>query len=145
MRNITLLAVSLLIVTGAAAAVAVFPQDSQDGDQTGREPVQSLSWLTERKVKQDFFNLYAVGVPRVTMHDVEIYKYYGTYNGCVVLDICCDYLGRITLYSYEMEGFVVPGLAIAWKSGHFYNLPEAYDLGLLTKGDLSEISRISFS
>lgn len=149
--------VSLVVVTCVVATAAVVlssqnsPSDNQterepSDNQTEREPFQPLSPDVEKIIKQDFFNLYTANVPEMTMDDVEIYGYYGTYNGCVVLDIGCKYLSRITVAGCEIEeGLLVPGLAIVWKEGNFYSLMEAYYfLGLLTKDDLKEISSISF-
>jgi hypothetical protein len=145
MKSLTLIAVSLVILTSIAAVaiVASSPQNSQSDDQITTDPPKPLNSIME--IKQDFFNLHEAGVPEMTIDDVEIYAYYGTYNGCVVLDIGCKYLLRITLYSYEFEGLVMPGLAIAWKNGEFYNIPDAYERGLLTKDNLREVCAIFFT
>ena len=141
MKNVTFLIVSLVILAGGVAVTIL--QNSQEGSQMKKEPIQPLSSDMEKIVKQDFFNQHTNNVSEMTIDDVEIYVYYGTYSDCVVLDIGCRLLMRFTLAGYEIEGLFVPGLATAWKDGEFYNLRAAYDMGLLSINDISEIGRAS--
>jgi len=73
-----------------------------------------------------------------------IVRYYGTYNGCVVI---IPYYAVITVtWGINIDGIIfaescppVPGI-IVWKEGSLYTLKEAYEQGFLTRNDLLKIA-----
>ncbi|MCL1811667.1 MAG: hypothetical protein FWG41_05580 [Methanomassiliicoccaceae archaeon] len=147
MKTITLLIVFLVIVTSMAAVaiVALSLQDSQDNDQMN--PPEPLNSEMEMKIKQDYFNqITKIKFPEATIDNVGINKYYGTYNGSVVVKMS-DLTGHLIMMISETVGGITinypdTNKALVWKDGNFYSMQEAYDLGLLCKDDLREISRL---
>ncbi|MCL2295556.1 MAG: hypothetical protein FWC29_00525 [Methanomassiliicoccaceae archaeon] len=140
MKKLILVLSLAIVFTAAIVCIVAFSAQNDHEDSEGDSSLLPLSAKMEMEIKKDFFNKYTASVPEMTIDDVEIYDYYGTYSGCVVLNIGSKFLGRITLWAEEIDGLWVPGLATAWKGGNFYNLHEAYNLCLLTKDDISEIS-----
>jgi hypothetical protein len=85
----------------------------------------------------------------VTVNDIRIINYYGTYNACVVVKIETGqsaYLPGIPPRPYQIDGIVFPWLhpsypaPIAWNNGKFYNIVELYESGQLTRGNLESIA-----
>ena len=119
-----------------------------------------LSAATEKRILQDYFNTYikpTSNPDKVTIKDLYIIRYYGTYNGCVVVVILVgpwDYWGVVSNYIISdvqfYHGHPPPQV---WKGNRFYGdspsyqpinsgggLREAYDLGILTHDDLMSIA-----
>jgi len=77
----------------------------------------------------------------MTVEDVYIHDYCGTYHGCVVAKISDPQtLYTTAIYTEEVAGvrFVYPNsnTLIAWNGDDFYTLTEAYENGLLTIFDI---------
>jgi len=95
----------------------------------------NVSARTKRRVIQDCMDKY--GTQAVT--------YYGTYNGWIVVS---PIFYRLDVVRPPDEGqfvnigglnvCIVPPI-LAWKDGKIHELKDAYDLGLLTRGDLIRI------
>jgi len=106
-----------------------------------------LDAKTERQLRQDL--LAYRGQSIYTVDNVPIDYYFGTYNGCVVIAILGDatVCDNITVAD-TVFGFPYSAAMLAWKqdektgSGHFYDVREAYDLGLLTKDDVENMYKL---
>lgn len=82
-----------------------------------------------------------------SVHDVYVYKYYGTYNNFVVIsmdmgmssieEIDGVYLGDTLITWKDIDRI------IAWKDGRFYELKEVYDMGMWTEEDVESIAYYS--
>ncbi|MCL2785855.1 MAG: hypothetical protein FWD81_01335 [Methanomassiliicoccaceae archaeon] len=149
MKSNTMLVLSLILLMSMAILIVVTadPQDGPDGEPMIKYeplygiPPEPLDTDLELRIKQDFFNLYTADVPEMTMDDVEIYAYYGTYNGCIVLDIGSSLLVRIAAVSQQIDDLAIPAMAIVWEDGSFHNIREAYyELDLLTYDDLQKFA-----
>ena len=81
-----------------------------------------------------------------TIDDVDIDRYYGTYNDCVVVKIYGFYEYTQALWEDRVAGVKIQyynGCRIsAWKDGVFYELKDAYEQGLLTRKDIKKIAAI---
>ena len=158
MKSLTLLVLSLALLA-AVAAGAVWVFSSQDNGQEDNTPSQGIfvaghgthlgmSAETEAEIKRDYLNLYEmVTYPSTTIDDVSIIKYYGTYNGSVVVKIKFIWMGELQAVTYETIDnititFPTSNKALVWKDGNFCSLQEAYDNGLLTKDDLERVAGI---
>ena len=112
---------------------------------------------TERLVKLDYLNYLGrsfgwsvAGLYDRTFDQIRILRYYGTYNGCVVVIMDAD-----DLFYAQVNTFItVAGLKFGWgdsnvarvwkrgespSSGNFYRLNEAYDLGVLSLEDIKNL------
>jgi len=82
--------------------------------------------------------------PMPSINDIWVSGFYGIYNGAVAISLDCDCCVRLISPLYVVvadilfafhSGFFV----LVWKNGIFYDLREAYNMGLLTLGDLKSI------
>ena len=110
---------------------------------------QKFNEKTEIRIRQDAFDTYIKPYPEtfigVTVNDIWISHYFGTYNDSVVVMIN-GWLGydmgflhyTVADVSFEWTMHQFPHV---WKDGKFHHgLQEAYDAGWLTKNDLEEIA-----
>lgn len=77
-----------------------------------RKAPETLSNATQNKIKRTYLNKVAE-VPDGSLERVEIWQYYGSYNGCVVVAVRSDYLlidplpyvdhtiGEVVFYDYS--------------------------------------------
>ena len=87
--------------------------------------------------------------PETQPEDVYIKKYYGCFNGWhIVLMENCRMLKFEAILDLDIGGFVFrfPSISdrelfLAWKDGQLLTVTDAYDQGLLTDGDISELYR----
>jgi len=113
-----------------------------------------LDAKTELRIKQDYLYLYPSRsirkIEMVNADRVVIDGYFGTFNGNVVVEITW---GRVVIA--EPSGYFIAGNIFSasygfpkielWipgdkgKTGIFYRLPEAYELGFLTDEDIKNI------
>ena len=119
-------------------------------DVPGKTKDTGLSADIEKQIRQAFLDeLHSKGGSwlNYTINDVWIEKYYGTYNGCVVVMMT----GEGIVYSQVTGGENIDGIIIgypnsnrikAWKDGKFYSLQEAFDKGFLNKEDIEIIANI---
>ena len=109
-----------------------------------------LSKEIEIEIKQTHLDylLTKNGYQDTTIDDIYIQKYYGTYNGCVVVmiqDKLSGVNGAIKEATIADVKFYYGSGNISiqiWKEQKFYELQSAYDQGLLTKEDLKKIAAI---
>jgi hypothetical protein len=98
----------------------------------------------EDRIRNDYLSyLHSQGETEATLNDVKILNNYGNYNEVVVV--------RMERPAFEvLTGIQVGGVdftfnnsntALVWKEGQFYELAEAYDLGLLSKDDLTSLAK----
>ena len=146
------LSIAILFVAAIVCTAGFSAQNDNDSDF----PLPPLKTKTEMKIKQDYLKSYIRPIcPDAAIDSITIEKYYGTYGGCVAVLMSGGGLG----YSLALETEVVGGVTIQYfssnkmliwedgnfgKEGKFYSLQEAYNKGLLTKGNLRKISDISF-
>jgi hypothetical protein len=87
--------------------------------------------------------------PLITVNDIRIINYYGTYNARVVVTIedGLPYaMAAIVPRPYQIDGIVFPWLdpsypfPTVWNNGKFYDIAELYLSGRLTRGDLKSIA-----
>ena len=147
MNKSTLLICSLIVVAVVAVvAIAVLSaQDGQDDDQTEWDSPVPLSAEMEMKIKQDYLDFRTkVYHPDATVDDVRIGTYYGTYGSCVAVMMT----DAFSMYTAALETEIIDGVIfhytssnkiLIWDDGSFYRLQEAFDSGLLTRGNLREI------
>jgi len=111
-------------------------------------PVESvdegISIETEKQIIKDYGNfMISLGYRG---YDIWVYKYFGTYNGYVVVDMSCS--GQELAYPPPGEVITAPlplnykimELFTVWKNGVFYMVYEAHNLGLLGMEDLKGIA-----
>ena len=113
-----------------------------DGNSGGNMRNLDLGAETERLILQDYADEFKS--EHITVNDIYISKYYGTYNGGIVLNIDGPWGYPSVLYGEDIAGIWFYGsygsIPFMWKNRRFYGLQEAYDLGLLTKTDLRSIA-----
>ncbi len=108
-----------------------------------------LDETTELAIKTAYVN-YWVGkaeedgkTSNITISDVNIKNFYCVYNGSAVVEIYGDVWANIAVIGYVQvadKTFIYGGLKITvYNSGQRYDLPEAYEMGLLSKKDLKTI------
>jgi len=111
----------------------------------GEKQPKELSVEKQLQIKQDYWNEnYKDNTNGVTVSDIKISKYYGTYSESVVLMIkenatqalWQDDIGGV-LFKYN-DGNQI----IVWKDSQFYGLREAYESAFLSKNDLKNIAKI---
>jgi len=137
-------------------------------DATGEEPVTEppviapeneqtfpdlmpLNGEIKKQIENDYWELLLSMEPHVTEHkdprDAWIRPvtigYYGVYNNCEAVMV--DYGGYATVVTIRIiEGIEFdygnPNTIKIWKEGVFYELQEAFDLGLIAKDDLKSIN-----
>jgi len=110
-----------------------------------------LSQATEIAIKQTWLQRLLADPsivsfqPAASTDDIEIIKYYGTYNGCVVVMLDDAFSG----YTCALRKVVIADVVLyyndgntlrAWKDDHIFSLESAYDQGVLTKEDLKNIA-----
>ena len=149
-KTVLILSVAILF-TAAIICVVAFSAQNDHEDSEGDSPLSPLSAKTEKRIKQDYLEFFIKPRnPDATIDSITISKYYGTYGGCVAVLMGGGGIG----YTMALETEVVDGITIQyfdsnkmfiWKNGNLYRPQEAYDMGLLTKDNLSKISAISFS
>jgi len=108
----------------------------------------SLSEETTKRIRQDYLDYYTKAhTPDATVDDVYIWRYYGTNGDCVAV-IMND---RFTGHTLALTSDVVDGVTIhyrdsnkmfIWTDGSFQRLQNAYDMDLISKGNLIDISLI---
>jgi len=85
----------------------------------------------------------AQGETELTLEDVKILNKYGTYNSAVVVRMERGAYHVVT--TIEVGGieftFGDTNTALVWKDGHFFELKDAYDRGLLTKSNLEALAK----
>lgn len=130
-------------------------QDSIDGSHMG------LSVGVENRIKGDYFRdffYFDVGSNDLTIDDIWIETYYGTYgryskyssdDNTGLIAVMVDF--KDSGYTCEEREIVIAEILFHYNSGNsiivwsptprtFYTLQEAYDQGLLTREDLSTIA-----
>ena len=116
--------------------------------------LEGLDADTEVQILLDFYNCGSykhLGSMVQRTHTIDQYmngwdivKYYGTYNGYIVVDIDgrLSILGR-TAHGYPLAyGFISQGrtkVTPAWKDGKIYSLDDLYDCGELTLENVRDI------
>jgi Ca2+-binding EF-hand superfamily protein len=103
---------------------------------------------TQKWIVQDFFDTYIKpDITGVTVNDIRLEKYYGTYNGVVVVKFSNSlYLGVFleeVIAGLQFSYFTF-GPILAWENGVLYRLQDAYDSRLLTDDDVKDIHRKKF-
>jgi predicted nuclease of predicted toxin-antitoxin system len=106
---------------------------------------EGLNARTEWRIIQDYFEQFVItNNPEATVNDVIILKYYGTYNGLVVITTNFDTYDMAVVLGEEVDGvhFVYCGEFInTWHNGRFFNLAEASAQGYLTQDNLKQIKK----
>jgi hypothetical protein len=168
-QNKVLLTVFLALLAGCAVLIGCAGEGAGNSSERGGNNVNStdkqepgtfpgLDVETERQLKLDYIN-YAMPTherSKYTIDRVYIIRYYGNYNGCVVVLMHIDdteYAQVITGITVANMNFVFSNsnVARAWYqsgepgSGRFYGLAEAYDLGLLTEDDIRNMYEVHIS
>ena len=114
---------------------------------------EGLDVETEWQILLDYYSVISqelLGTSySLSINDLYINGYFGTYNGYVVIRIADGLpfvLPGIPSYPYQIDGIVFPWLSPSypfpktWNNGKFYILQELYDSGLLTRDDLESIA-----
>ena len=86
----------------------------------------------------------------ISLDDVDVYAFYGSYRGTYVLSFSISAVGGgdawLALSIFEVDDleidFNVEWLPDVWNNNAFYSLEEAYNTGLLTMDDLIKIKDI---
>jgi len=101
-----------------------------------------------RRIRQDYVNQYtSYHQQRLTIDNVAIRKYYGSYNDCVAVIISDAHSVGVPAVTY----FVIDGILliyfdsknipVVWKEGHFFTVWKAYELGLFARESLVDIAK----
>ena len=106
---------------------------------------EGLDSETEWKILKDYWALYN---PKKSwfkeshVNDIYTSGYYGTHNGWIVVRITGLFPQPGVVMPLFIGGIEFPHYhqTMVWKSSRIYELPEAYDLGLLTQNDLRNIA-----
>ncbi|MBR6676166.1 MAG: hypothetical protein IKL24_02415 [Clostridia bacterium] len=74
-------------------------------------------------------------------------RYYGTYDGVVIVNFQCAVEGNHSMVFVEVNiaGYIFylsPNSINVWKDGEFYSFKEAYDLGVLTADQIGQIHSV---
>ena len=125
------------------------PKDSPTTPSDGYPPPGADINDTElgRRIRQDHLNQTLANDPRhLTIDDVLITAYYGTYNDCAVV-IFKGYGGATVVNTTIVAGIMFTYSSgeieiVVWNAGQFYKLQEAYDLGLFTRESFVNIARL---
>ena len=145
----------LVLLLATVMTIAIVPivaysandaHKGNDGDCMEITPLQPLSAEMEAKIKLDYLDFFTKKWhPEATADDVMIQEYCGTYNDHVAVMINDVF----TVHALATGSETVDGVTIhysdsrrilIWADGDFYRLQTAYDMGLLMKMDLIEIS-----
>jgi hypothetical protein len=104
----------------------------------------ALSAEMVTRVKQDYVSQYFSPESGVTASDIQIHKYYGTFNEKIVLslstglgpDVCGtpETIDAFTFY-YNYPYYEIR----VWGNDEFYTLTQAYEQGLLTYENINAI------
>lgn len=104
-----------------------------------------LSAEQEQTIKNDYRTWYERD--DLTVQDIAIAHYFGTYNGCMVLWLDVNH----TVYVARGRTEIIEGVEFTysdgrgfdvWYNGAFYDLKSAHEKELLNKTDLEKISEI---
>ena len=105
----------------------------------------------EMQIKQDYLEAHAKDYfAGATIDTIEISPYYGTFNGSVVVMMWVGYAlytdAPETRWEANVAGILFRNVwqnsILVWNGGKFYELQEAYDLGLLSQEDLKIIGNM---
>jgi hypothetical protein len=142
-----------------AVCIAVFCCCAGEGDMSNRKTgdleaypwelgtFEGLSADTEWRILQDYYTACIRGgydPSSVSINDLRIINYYGTYNGYVVVGITGSKLGPIPAVMpppYIVADIRLASPPIVWNNRQFYGLRELYDSGLLSYGDIETIAK----
>ena len=113
-----------------------------------------LDTETEIQIRQEYLDyLIGVGIEwgidwSVTIDDVWVEQYYGTYNGFIAVsmgDTVSGYFDVQTEVIIDNIKFCYPAsgpMILVWGEGQFYGLQEAFDLGLFMREDIENIASL---
>ena len=106
-----------------------------------KEDNMELSVELQTQIKQDYATANGMSVD-----DVIIHGYYGTYGNRVVLSlgdmasVIIDVFGGTETVAGKTFTYAQPGYRIVvWHEGNFYSLTEQHEQGLLTNGNIEKI------
>ena len=129
--------VTALIIISSLSACMPKPKDPE-----------VLGAEMERQIKQTYYDEYiktSIDIVDVTVDDIYIGKYYGTYNYCVAImvfyknqpinDACAEIIVAGIKFQYSDGSRIV-----VWKENKFYDLKTAYTEGLLKRKDIKGIA-----
>jgi hypothetical protein len=148
-------AVSVALLYMAVLCVCEGTGEKTQGNELKKQKFGTFPGLdvkTERRILQDYYDTYIKPVPAnssVTVNDLSIINYYGTYNAVVVVKIEDGVpfdLPTILPRPYNIDDIVFPWLypsrpfPTVWNNGQFYSIQELYASGLLTRNDLESIA-----
>lgn len=98
----------------------------------------------EQQIREEYLAfMHEQGDKELTIDDVAILDYYGTYNGAVVVRInrpALEVLTKIIVGGIEFT-FSNANTALVWKNGEFFELSDAYDHEILTLDNLTSIAQ----
>ena len=75
---------------------------------------QTLSENTISKIKRAYYDKVSNGKSEATVDDVYIGGYYGTYNGCVIVEINGDCMSGIGGDPISYPEYVIDGVVFYW-------------------------------
>lgn len=111
---------------------------------------EGLSAKTEKQIIQDYWDILVKKGQGVSIENIRISRYYGTYNGYAV--VIFDWAMITVVWGKEIGGIYFQegtppntrlaqkGMIAAWKDGVFYDIAELYTGGQLTREDLIQIA-----
>ena len=117
---------------------------------------EGLDAETEWQILQDWFNEYEKSLTdsySLTIADLYIDRYYGTYNSFVVVIIGIrEHYGTIPtvmIPPYIIPPYIVDDIKFTviftvWNNRHFYDLRELYISGLINYNDIENIARLFY-
>lgn len=116
---------------------------------TKRPDIKELDPEQLRQIKQSYLDLkIGKGYPdHMTVDDVCVEEYCGSYNGCIVI----MFIDSETIYTQAIRIVNIAGICMmyndgneiyAWKNGKIYTLEQAYAVGILSKFDIKKIRDI---
>jgi hypothetical protein len=88
--------------------------------------------------------MHAAGETNLTLNDIKVLKYYGTYGKSVVVRMERGaYLGftDITIAGITLH-FENTNTPLVWQGGQFYELEDAYEQDMLSKASINRIAKI---
>ncbi|MCL2679130.1 MAG: hypothetical protein FWF18_02420 [Dehalococcoidia bacterium] len=130
MKKLKLIALLSLVTLTPVVMVACWGKSNEKSNEL------------ETRIRTDYLShLHSQGEPELILADIKILKIYGDFDGVVVVRFDRPAFEAITTVQVDGVDFVFDNtnVAIVWKDGSFFELQEAYDNELLTKGNLKSI------
>lgn len=135
-----------LVVSSAPTPLSSAPVVSSQSEYV--RDTTELTAEQELRIKNDYIKQYLVA-ERLTVDDIKISEYYGTYNGAIIMWIDGPFSYMTAIQKIEVAGYIFSFSSShqyeIWKDGEFCGIKKAYEKGWLTVKDIREFAEIIYS